>query len=106
MSENYALTAFAELEADAIYALREAAAEFQRPALSRSGGNESACLQRLAEAAFAPGRAPFPDAAAGADALIEAGRANDAEVGPIWGLYPPGLQAGATVHLRPFADWT
>jgi sulfate adenylyltransferase subunit 2 len=49
-----------QLEAEAIYVFREAAAEFERPVLLFSGGKDSAVLLRLAEKAFRPGRFPFP----------------------------------------------
>ncbi len=48
------------LEAEAIFILREAAAEFERPVLLFSGGKDSAVLLRLAEKAFRPGKFPFP----------------------------------------------
>jgi sulfate adenylyltransferase subunit 2 len=48
------------LEAEAIYILREVAAESARPALLFSGGKDSCVLLRLAEKAFRPGRFPFP----------------------------------------------
>ena len=48
------------LEAEAIFIMREAAAEFERPVLLFSGGKDSAVLLRLAEKAFRPGRFPFP----------------------------------------------
>ena len=48
------------LEAEAIYILREVAAECERPALFFSGGKDSIVLLRLAEKAFRPGRFPFP----------------------------------------------
>jgi sulfate adenylyltransferase subunit 2 len=48
------------LEAEAIFVMREAAAEFERPVLLFSGGKDSAVLLRLAEKAFRPGRFPFP----------------------------------------------
>ncbi|HET9135393.1 MAG TPA: sulfate adenylyltransferase subunit CysD [Candidatus Kapabacteria bacterium] len=49
-----------ELEAESIYILREAAAQFKRPALLFSGGKDSTVMARLAEKAFRPGRFPFP----------------------------------------------
>lgn len=49
-----------ELEAHAIFVLREVAAECERPVLLFSGGKDSAVLLRLAEKAFRPGRFPFP----------------------------------------------
>jgi len=48
------------LEDEAIYILRETAAQFERPALLFSGGKDSITLVRLAEKAFYPGRIPFP----------------------------------------------
>ncbi|MCK4178082.1 sulfate adenylyltransferase subunit CysD [Aciditerrimonas ferrireducens] len=49
-----------ELEAHAVFVLREVAAECERPVLLFSGGKDSAVLLRLAEKAFRPGRFPFP----------------------------------------------
>jgi sulfate adenylyltransferase subunit 2 len=49
-----------ELEAEAIYILREVAGQFERPALLFSGGKDSITLVRLAEKAFRPGKFPFP----------------------------------------------
>jgi sulfate adenylyltransferase subunit 2 len=48
------------LEDDAIYVLREAAAEFRAPVLLYSGGKDSSVLLHLARKAFYPGRPPFP----------------------------------------------
>ena len=48
------------LEAESIYILREAAAEFSRPVLLYSVGKDSSVLLRLAQKAFAPGPVPFP----------------------------------------------
>ena len=49
-----------QLEAEAIYILREAAGQFERPALLFSGGKDSITLVHLALKAFRPGRLPFP----------------------------------------------
>ena len=49
-----------QLEAEAIYILREVAGQFDRPALLFSGGKDSICLVHLALKAFRPGRFPFP----------------------------------------------
>jgi sulfate adenylyltransferase subunit 2 len=49
-----------ELEHEAIYILREVAAQFERPALLFSGGKDSITLVRLAQKAFYPGHIPFP----------------------------------------------
>jgi sulfate adenylyltransferase subunit 2 len=48
------------LEAEAIFVVREVAAELERPVLLFSGGKDSAVLLRIAEKAFHPGRLPFP----------------------------------------------
>ena len=48
------------LEAQAIHILREAAGQFERPALLFSGGKDSIVLVKLAEKAFRPGKFPFP----------------------------------------------
>ena len=49
-----------ELEAEAIYILREVAGQFEKPAMLFSGGKDSITLVRLAEKAFRPGKLPFP----------------------------------------------
>jgi len=49
-----------ELEAEAIYTLREVAGQFERPSLLFSGGKDSIVLVHLARKAFAPGPLPFP----------------------------------------------
>ncbi|MFN8115058.1 MAG: sulfate adenylyltransferase subunit CysD [Bacteroidia bacterium] len=49
-----------ELEAEAIYILREVVGQFDRPALLFSGGKDSICLVHLALKAFRPGKFPFP----------------------------------------------
>ena len=48
------------LESEAIHAMREVAAECERPVLLFSGGKDSLILLRLAEKAFRPARFPFP----------------------------------------------
>ncbi|MGH2520233.1 MAG: phosphoadenosine phosphosulfate reductase family protein, partial [Chloroflexota bacterium] len=48
------------LEAEAIYIMREAAAQREHPVLLFSGGKDSAVLLRLAEKAFRPAGFPFP----------------------------------------------
>src|SRR3954452_25228662 len=48
------------LEAEAIYILREVAAQCAKPALLFSGGKDSCVVLRLAEKAFRPGPIPFP----------------------------------------------
>ena len=48
------------LESQAIFILREVAAECERPVLLFSGGKDSAVLLHLAVKAFEPGKLPFP----------------------------------------------
>src|SRR5690606_12122618 len=60
MGEVPALTHLDWLEAEAIYILREVAAECERPVLLFSGGKDSVVLLRLAEKAFRPAGFPFP----------------------------------------------
>lgn len=48
------------LESEAIYILREVAAQFERPVLLFSGGKDSITLVRLAQKAFYPAKIPFP----------------------------------------------
>lgn len=49
-----------DLESEAVYVIRETAAQFERPCLLFSGGKDSIVLTHLASAAFRPGRLPFP----------------------------------------------
>ncbi len=48
------------LEDEAIYIMREVAAQFERPALLFSGGKDSIVMVHLARKAFYPARVPFP----------------------------------------------
>jgi len=48
------------LENEAIYVMREVAAQFERPALLFSGGKDSIVMVHLAKKAFYPARIPFP----------------------------------------------
>ena len=48
------------LEAESIYILREAAAEFSNPVMLYSIGKDSSVMLRLTQKAFFPGRIPFP----------------------------------------------
>lgn len=48
------------LEAESIYILREATAEFARPVMLYSIGKDSSVMLRLAQKAFFPGKIPFP----------------------------------------------
>ena len=49
-----------ELEDEAIFIMREVAAQFEKPAILFSGGKDSITLVRLAQKAFYPARIPFP----------------------------------------------
>ena len=57
---NNKLTHLKELEAEAIYVLREVAEQFERPAILFSGGKDSIVVVHLAWKAFYPARIPFP----------------------------------------------
>src|SRR5262249_1351544 len=48
------------LEAESIYIIREAAAEFARPVMLYSIGKDSSAMLRLSQKAFFPGQIPFP----------------------------------------------
>ncbi|HTX87722.1 MAG TPA: sulfate adenylyltransferase subunit CysD [Bacteroidales bacterium] len=49
-----------ELESEAIFVMREVAAQFERPVLLFSGGKDSIVLVHLARKAFWPAALPFP----------------------------------------------
>jgi sulfate adenylyltransferase subunit 2 len=49
-----------QLESEAIYVMREVAAQFERPVLLFSGGKDSIVMAHLARRAFYPGKVPFP----------------------------------------------
>lgn len=57
---DYNLTHLKQLEAEAIYVMREVAAQFEKPALLFSGGKDSIVMVRLAQKAFWPAKLPFP----------------------------------------------
>ena len=57
---NYNLDHLRELESEAIYVLRETAAQFEHPALLFSGGKDSIVITHLARKAFYPAKFPFP----------------------------------------------
>ncbi len=56
----YHLNHLRELEAEAIYVIREAASQFERPVMLFSGGKDSIVMTHLARKAFHPARIPFP----------------------------------------------
>src|SRR6184192_3705824 len=57
---TYRVSHLDALEAEALFVMREVAAEFERPVLLFSGGKDSIVMLRLAEKAFSPARIPFP----------------------------------------------
>lgn len=58
--ENYRIPYLRELEAESIYIIREAQAEFKNPVMLYSIGKDSSVMLHLASKAFAPGKIPFP----------------------------------------------
>ena len=57
---HYQLNHLDQLEAEAIFVLRETAAQFQNAALLFSGGKDSIVMAHLAAKAFWPAKIPFP----------------------------------------------
>ena len=57
---SYQVNHLTQLESEAIFILRETAAQFERPALLFSGGKDSIVMAHLARKAFYPARLPFP----------------------------------------------
>ena len=60
MPQNYTVTHLRQLESEAIYILRETAAQFRNPVLLFSGGKDSIVMAYLARKAFWPAKLPFP----------------------------------------------
>jgi sulfate adenylyltransferase subunit 2 len=60
MSIDYTITHLKQLESEAIYILRETAAQFEKPVLLFSGGKDSIVMAHLAKKAFWPAKLPFP----------------------------------------------
>lgn len=54
------MTHLMELESEAIFIIREVAAQFENPVILFSGGKDSIVMVHLAIKAFWPGRIPFP----------------------------------------------
>jgi sulfate adenylyltransferase subunit 2 len=57
---GYKLTHLKELEAEAIYIIREVFAQFENPGILFSGGKDSIVVTHLAKKAFWPAQIPFP----------------------------------------------
>ncbi|MCC7402547.1 MAG: sulfate adenylyltransferase subunit CysD [Chitinophagaceae bacterium] len=57
---DYRLNYLEQLEAESIHIFREAAAQFEKPALLFSGGKDSITMVHLARKAFTPAKIPFP----------------------------------------------
>lgn len=60
MHHSYNLSHLKHLEAEAIFVIREVAAQFEKPVLLFSGGKDSLVMAHLARKAFWPARLPFP----------------------------------------------
>ena len=60
MPQNYIVTHLRQLESEAVYILRETAAQFRNPVLLFSGGKDSIVMAHLARKAFWPAKLPFP----------------------------------------------
>ncbi len=58
--DKYYITHLQELESEAIYVLREVAAQFENPVVLFSGGKDSILLGWLSMKAFAPAKIPYP----------------------------------------------
>lgn len=58
--KKYYLNYLDELESEAIYVLREVAAQFKNPVILFSGGKDSILVTHLAKKAFYPSKIPFP----------------------------------------------
>ena len=57
---SYTINHLKELESEAIFVLREVAAQFENPTILFSGGKDSILLTHLAKKAFFPAKIPFP----------------------------------------------
>lgn len=60
MLSNQTINYLKELETEAIFIIREVAAEFKNPVMLFSIGKDSCVMSHLAKKAFFPGKVPFP----------------------------------------------
>ena len=60
VAPSYRRTHLDQLESEAVYVMREVAAQFERPVLLFSGGKDSIVMVHLARKAFWPAKFPFP----------------------------------------------
>ena len=57
---SYRVNHIQQLESEAIFVLREVAAQFDNPVMMFSGGKDSIVMAHLASKAFHPAKLPFP----------------------------------------------
>ena len=57
---SYQINHLDQLESEAVFVLREVAAQFDNPVMLFSGGKDSIVMAHLAFKAFHPSRLPFP----------------------------------------------
>ena len=57
---HYNLTHLEKLESEAIYVMREVAAQFENPCLLFSGGKDSIVMGHISKKAFKPAKIPYP----------------------------------------------
>ena len=57
---RHVMSTLDQIESEAIYVIREAASQFERPVMLFSGGKDSIVMSYLARKAFYPGTIPFP----------------------------------------------
>src|ERR687886_145132 len=112
---RYEVSHLRALESEAIYIMREVAAEFENPVLLFSGGKDSLVLLHLAEKAFRPGRFPFPvmhvDTGHNFPEVIEfrdrLGQWDPKGQRPeLWNLYNGRVRKGEHVRVFPISNWT
>jgi sulfate adenylyltransferase subunit 2 len=58
--KSYRVSHLDQLESEAVFVIREVAAQFERPVLLFSGGKDSIVMLHLARKAFFPAKLPFP----------------------------------------------